>query len=920
MFKYALKRVVRGYKLSLALTIGVLIATTFFASMIMSADLLSQEALADALEGIDYDAQIKANNITWSLDQFQEVEDILSNFTEVQSVDRYTSFNYLYNNSGPKFNVVGLERDSMIWQSLKHINGTTTLGANETYMVVSSVNATLFSIGDEISVPITVLTTESPFITKVTVNLTIAGFVEISENTARLLNPPKVSYIGPIEIESGDWRKYNIMLTDWESTVRPLIDWFDHQENVTLMAVSEGFLCRLNRDVVIDPYDVSASATNVDFTLAKIEDRTAAYNTQVTNIIGSTLRLLSFVSSILVLSYVSLAAPIIFMSWYSSTMLSDVSFNLRRREFGLLQTKGFGPKSINRMLQFEGIIVGLIGGTLGLFLGTGLSMVIANAGLDNLIGAVTGNSMNSVVVIVFGVIIALFSIRGPASRASKLEPLDALKQYVYIEEQREYRRLLPTIALVLGTYKIIVWILGINIISFMTGALRMNILILIIVSIWSVVDSLLNFIGPLLFLYGLTKILLRGSQNFQAGIIKYSQRLFGTFGKLATRNVQRNPMRNAALVFVVSLIVSYGVFSVGSLFSEQDRLDRTNLYEVGADVSAVFPVGTNVSTIVGDVAGISGVEHVTTEDWITLSTTIGTLDVRAINSSTWRDAAFYEDSWFAGATLDEIFQNFTGEKIILSIAVARSLELRIGNMITVRGPLGDSHQMEIVGIVGYPSVLEEFVGEYGYSGNYPSYVPVDFIRSAGLADYATPHVLVDTAPDVNGTKVEEEISTLYPDVEETDSFTSRVVEYSENNFLVAGMRSRWVGIAFAVALAVIGTGLVVGLTLKEKEYEVTLLGVRGFTRKQTLTVLFGEVMIMVFFSLILGVGTGLVQIFGDISNSSQNAITLIRPRIVFGFLPVMSMIAIILAVLIAALVPVIMATRFTEEKIDILRE
>ncbi|MHA1772452.1 MAG: ABC transporter permease [Candidatus Thorarchaeota archaeon] len=920
MFRYALKRVVRGYKLSLALTIGVLIATTFFASMLMSADILTQNALADSLKDLDYDARIKANNITWSSSEFDELSSVLTGLDEVQGVDRYTSFNYNYNNSGTTFNVIGLETSSMIWQSLKHINGSTTLKANETYVVSSSANASLFSIGDTIQVPIRAALSVPPYVETITVNLTIAGFVDISENTAKLLHPPIMINFGFIQFEFGDWRQYDIMLTDWNTTVKPLIDWYSQQENITRMSISEGFLCRLDRSSIINPYDVSASATNVQNALTKIEDRTAAYNTQVINIVGGTLQALSFVSTLMVLSFVSLAAPIIFMSWYSSTMLSDVSYNLRRREFGLLQTKGFGPKSIKRMLLLEGVIVGIIGGVLGLLAGTGLAMLIANASISNLLWAVSGNVMNSVIIIIFGIILAVWSVRGPADRASKLMPLDALKQYVYIEEQREYKRLLPTIALVLGTYKIIVWALGINMGTLLGGSLRVGFFLFIVVALWSPVDALLNFVGPIFFLYGLTKILLRGSQKFQEGIINSAKRFFGAFGKLATRNVQRNPMRNAALVFVVSLIVSYGIFSVGSLFSEQDRLVRTNLYDVGSDVSAVFPTGTNITDQMDAIAHIDGVTHVTDEEWVTLSTSLGPLDVRGINATTWPEAAFYEDSWFTGASINDILSNFTGDEIILSIAVARALELRVGNKITVRGPSGDVHQMDIVGLVGYASPLEDIVGQYAFSGNYPSYVPIDFIKSQSWAAYTTPHVLMKVTDGVNGTTIEEQITSLYPKVEETDSITTRTAELEENDFQMAGIRSRWVGIAFAVALAVVGTGLVIGLTLKEKEYEVTLLGVRGFDRSQILKVLFGEVLVMVIFSLILGVGTGFVQLFGDVSNASQNAMTLIRPRIVLGLVPVLSMFAVISAVVFAALIPVIWASRLTEEKIDILRE
>ncbi|MFX1440338.1 MAG: FtsX-like permease family protein [Promethearchaeota archaeon] len=930
MFRYALKRVSRGYRLFIALTIGVLIATTFFAAMVISADVTSRVALLNALEDVDYDLRVQANNVTWTPFQMDELQASLEGMPEIASADVYGKVTYTYNQTtGTSFDVVGLNPQSTAWQTMNLINGSETLGANETYIVAGSVNATALSVGEILQVPIRVQTTEFPYFIDYELNLTVAGYVDIPDRTARLLNPPRYFSLGFIQIELGNWRNYNLLITDWSSTLLPFIDVFATDENATRLMMTTGFACQLNRDLVINPYDVSASTNAVNDVVAKIEDRTAPMNTEVTNLVGTTLGFVSLMSTILILAFVSLAAPIIFMSWYSSTMLSDVSYNLRRREFGLLSTKGMGPKSIRRMLVFEGLIIGLIGGILGLALGTILGHMVVAAPIDNLLLAFIGNPMTSVFVVAFELILAYWSVRGPSSRASKLDPLDALKQYVYIEEQRTYKRLLPTIALVLGTYKIVAWILGINMQAVLSGALSTNFLLLIITGIWTPVDAFLNFAGPILFLYGLTKILLRGSQKFQEAIVGAGSRFFGAFGKLATRNVKRNPSRNAALVFVVALIVSYGIFSVGGLFSEQDRVIRTALYDVGSNVSATFNAGANLSEPINEIEGLNGVDAVTLEYHISMSSSRGSMEVRGISPENWTDAAYYESSWFSGPTLEDVLSNFTGGKILLSISVARQLDLRIGNYITLWGTSGsDMHRLEIVGFVGFVSVFESLFGDisrqfgqFAFGGTYPSFVPRDFLNSTGLEEYSEGHVLVKTEDGINGTLLEEEIASIAPDdIQSTGSVTSTLKSLEENTFEAGGTRARWVGVIFAVVLAIVGTGLVVGLTLKEKEYETTLLRVRGFTRGQVLKVLVAEIMVMTLFSLILGIGTGFIELFGDLSNQSQNLQALVRPQVVLSAPAVLGMFSMVLAVFVAAVVPIILASRFTETKVDVLRE
>lgn len=923
MFLYALKRVLRGYRLFLALTIGVLIATTFFASMIVSADVLSKDAVTNALKDIDYDARIQANNVTWTGSQFAELQATLESQPEVTRADRYAKISYQYNASAKQtFDIVGMRPNTTAWSTLTHINGTANLGINETYVVAGSVNASYLSTGQVLNVPVRALTTSFPYFKTIYVNLTVAGFVDIPPRTAQLLNPPRYFRLGFIQIPIGDWRKYDILLVDWDLTIGPLVDWFSGQQNVTQLAMECGFYCQLNRNMLVNPYDIGGSSASVSNAMAKILDRTSSYNTvEGANLLGATLSTLSLQASFLILSFVALAAPVIFMSWYSSTMLSDVSYNLRRREFGLLQTKGYGPKAIKRMLLFEGAIIGLIGGFVGLITGTFVAYLLVGAGLESLPAILLGNTMNIIVVMAFAVIMAVWSVRGPADRAARLDPLDSLKQYVYVEEQREYKKLLPTIALFLGTYKLIVWLLGINMSTVLSSALSTNFIVLIAVALWTPVDGLLNFVGPIAFLYGATRILLRGSQKFQEAVVNVGSRFFGAFGHLATRNVTRHPARNAALVFVVSLIVSYGLSSVGNVFTEQDTLERTSLYEVGSDVSATFNPGTNMSLVSQTVSVIPEVNESTIEYRITMSSTRGGLEVRGIAPENWSRAAFYETAWFTGASIDGILSNFTGEKIILSISVARQLQLQVGNSIALRGP-GQStvHRLAIVGLVGYASPFEDILGQFAFGGTYPSYVPAGFLNNASLVDISNGWILIKVNPGANGTVVEQEISLALPQAASTDSLTSRLKDAQTNSYQVGGTRARWLGIIFAGVLAVVGTGLVVGLTLKEKEQETTLLSVRGLSRGEILKALTAEVMVMVLFSLILGVATGFIQLFGNIANTSQSTQELVRPRMVFTPLSILAMTGIVLIVVIAALIPVLMTSRVTEERINSIRE
>ena len=131
----------------------------------------------------------------------------------------------------------------------------------------------------------------------------------------------------------------------------------------------------------------------------------------------------------------------------------------------------------------------------------------------------------------------------------------------------------------------------------------------------------------------------------------------------------------------------------------------------------------------------------------------------------------------------------------------------------------------------------------------------------------------------------------------------------------------FIPIIFALILGVVGTSLVIILTLKEKDAEIALLTVRGFTKGQLFKTLFAEMMVMVFFSLLLGFFVGIIQIFGNVSllNSGTGIPTLIRYRVIFAGMPGATMLLVAGVVVLAAAIPVWWASRRPESKVDVLR-
>ncbi|TFG13880.1 ABC transporter permease [Candidatus Thorarchaeota archaeon] len=922
MLKYALKRVARSYKLFLALTIGVLVATTFFASTNVAADILARDALDTTLEGVIYDFTANSVQSNWTADDFASVENELQQISEVIAYSRTTAFRYDHDNTDTEFDIFGLEWGSDMTSGIQIVSGNETLGHNETYVVAGSTNESSFLLGQEVSVPIRVLIEDQPVPLTLYWNLTVAGIVDLPESRRYAMQQNQFAGIllGPFGVSFD--QPYNMMLVDWALTISPLLDAAKEFENRAGLSVLNSIHMKVDRAALIDPYDIPTSTDRVSQINQRLSQRLDRFDVTVRSNLQTPLLAYTIIAALMNVVFISLSLPIFFMAYFTGTMTSEVSYNLRRREIGLLLTKGYKRGTIRNMFLFEGILVGALAGAASIFLGTAVAWyVLGIEGLGFL--TVVGNNVTSIIIsIITGMVLALIAVWRPANRASKLEIVDALKQYVYIEETSEYKKLLPTISLVLGGYKLIVWILGINIAPLLTSLNPGNILLSILIVAWVGIDSVLNFLGPLMFLFGATKVFMRGSQRFQEVVVEAGKRFFGAFGKLATRNVKRNPARNAAMVFLLSLIVSYGIFTVGSLYSEYDRVERDAYYDVGADVRLQLEDSNDIEAIMAGLSNYSGINAVTAEYRMTLNAGTTSVETRGITPDEWLNVAFWEPSWFIG-DFDEMFESLDDDGIILSVTIAEDLALDIGDGIFVRGSSGgDPHLLTIVGLIGFQSILEDLVEQAGFTaeGNYPSFISTDFLNDSAILPDATGNILIDAVDGANGTAIQEELIHDFPGAFSSYSYTSQVADYYERPIESGITQIRWVAVTFAVILALVGTALVILLTLKEKEVEIALISVRGFSRWQLFKTLLAEMLVMVVFSLLLGLFVGFVQIFGNISLLNQNATDLILSRFVLGGISGITMLTIVGVVLIAASIPVWWASRKPENNVDVLRK
>jgi ABC-type antimicrobial peptide transport system permease subunit len=903
--KYAIKHVFRSWHLFVALLIGITLATTFFAAIDVKANLSAQQALDQQLKNITVDMQFQAPlNST----NFRYAISNISSISGVKSVDEVARFHLPLtlpsdNYSQPlSTNVVSFPDNSPLYNEMlnRPVYG---IGENQTYVLMGTDLAKRVLLGDNIT---TMLSFQNPKYyntTRVVMNLTVAGFIEFTDKGYALVSGSGgIVYSSPISVAgpnggivyNGGYSNYraSMMVIGWGNTLQKLWD------NNTYATVDSTFLINVDRKQLISPWNIAESITNVQTVADNIQNNAMGNflaHGYVDNRLGSSLNQFQYSFSNTLLSFVIVSIPVFFVAWYLGSTVSDVSFNMRRREIGLLSTKGLSSGQIQRMFLTEALAIGVIGGILGVVGGLILNQYFAGGiQLNNLFNPQLYSPTIMIITVAFGVILALTSVFWSARKAARLPAVDALRNY-FPADSIKHRKILPIIALTLGSYKLITILLGINIQQVLAqnvsgGAFYLSIVALPLVFL----DVFLTYVGPFLFFWGITKLLIRDTYWFQRLTAKISS-FMGDLGALAAKNVRRNPARLAAIAFLVALIIGYGVQVNGQIASTQDYTLRSIKSQVGADLTVSVVNASNAPAIMDYIlANVSGVQNASLQ--YQMSQQYLNTVIKVIDPGNWSTTAYYEDSWFSGNSVPDAMKEMTSnnETIILESRVAKQLNLKLYDHVTIDFA-SCARSLKIVGFFGQqPSTSNSNParGIYSYTPPTWSYVPINnFNFTAGsplytLESFDPTTILVKLEPGTNGTQVAENIRNLGLEIYGVDSFDEQWLQsQSRNNSNTFGslqvLDIEGLGIVFAVLSASVGTALIAIVSLRERSREATLMSVKGLSYRQLVWMFLVESMAVITFAVILGLTVGLIMLYGTMNTTNVNLIQLVNQRLVF---------------------------------------
>jgi putative ABC transport system permease protein len=514
-----------------------------------------------------------------------------------------------------------------------------------------------------------------------------------------------------------------------------------------------------------------------------------------------------------------------FVSLFVGAFIIFNTFNIivtqRTRELGLYRAIGATSRQVLASVLLESLVTGLVASVVGLGVGLllakGLQGLFSALGFDLPTTATQIRARTIVVSLVIGTVITVVASVAPARRASRVAPIEALRESGIAPSVSPRRRIAFGGGVTLGGVALLLYGLfgATSNAAAMVGA-----------------GAAFTFLGAAILSPFVARPL--------AAWIGAPMRGRGVSGKLGRENAMRNPRRtastSAALMIGLGLVTFVAVFAASLKASATAILDRTikadfilngtqfmpfsphlaQELQMMPELASVSPFRQGAAKVEGGITFLTGVDPATIADVTNIAMRSGSVaslaDPSAILVS--RGAA-QSNGWHVGTRIDVLFAR-TGKQ-----------PFTIGGIFATNQLLND-----------YAISLD------AYDANF-----------AQLLDTA---VFLKAAP---GTSLERARATLdrvtrdFPNVEVHDQAQFKQESVDQVNQVLTIV---FVLLLLAIVISLFGIVNTLSLSIYERIHEIGLLRAVGMSRTQVRRMIRVEAVIIAVLGAILGVAIGVL--------------------------------------------------------------
>jgi putative ABC transport system permease protein len=503
----------------------------------------------------------------------------------------------------------------------------------------------------------------------------------------------------------------------------------------------------------------------------------------------------------------------------------------RTREFGMLRTLGAHRRQLLGAVLLEAVVIGLVASAAGIF--GGIAFVAAITALFEFFGLAlpAGGlvlSRNTVVIaLVVGVTVTIIASMTPARRATRITPLEALREVGESRRPSGRRAVVGALLLAGGVVLILFGLFATATLGGALGFLVPGILLLFLgVALMSA-----PLIGPLASAVGWPL-----------------ERLGGVPGKLARENTLRHPSRTvttaSALMIGVALIVFVATFASALTKSVDEVLDDQFAGDLVLNNSdgGFLRIQTGVADAVRGVEGVATASAVAGGDGL-VDGISGASTVSGLQPSTIARVANLD--WQEGS--DALLEGLGPREAIVEADWAADNGVEVGDTLRVTTPGGARTSYQVRGSARDQAGLflstfaiprDTLLADFDVEGD--NFTLVGFDEGA---DFAT----------VRG-RVDDTLAASFPNVESRSQQEVKDDQREQLNQILVLIYAL-LGLSIVVALFGVVNTLI--LSIHERTREIGMLRAIGTSRRQVRRMIRYESVITAMIGAIVGAVIGL---------------------------------------------------------------
>jgi putative ABC transport system permease protein len=493
----------------------------------------------------------------------------------------------------------------------------------------------------------------------------------------------------------------------------------------------------------------------------------------------------------------------------------------RTREFATLRTLGASRKQVLRSVRLEGLVIGLVASTIGLFLGFGIAKgmlaLFSAMGVDLPEASAVFGLRTVIVSLLLGTGITLLATIVPARRATRVPPIAAVREGSTLPPSRFAAHSLKA---------------GLGVTLSSLAAIAAGVF-----AATGAAMGLLLGLGVIGLFLGIALLAPRLVKPLARLVGWPARRAGGIAGELAGSNALRNPGRTAstaaALMIGITLVTVVAVLGAG--------MGKATESAVTDQVRASYVVdgqdGLTFDAEDGDelarVAGVKAASHVRSDKALVKGEEI---DVTGIDAATIE--RFYRFEWTAGS-----LAGLGKDGALVTKDYADDQALQLGERLALQTPSGDKLALVVRGVYDPPKARQMLKSI--------SIAQATFDRSFPTPKNAYTFLEADASA---GAGLEAAVKDSGDAVLHTGDAYAKDATKEMETFLAM----LYVLLAFSVIVSLFGMVNTLVLSVFERTRELGMLRAIGMTRRQVRRMIRHESVITALIGAALGLGLGVL--------------------------------------------------------------